>query len=95
MNETTPIKTDVRTLLAIVVSVAAGVWAWASVKSEVAGHTEQLQAIQSTVRADHDAIMVQGTLIQQQGFILEKMDKKIDYLTGASRTRPAATPSSQ
>lgn len=95
MNETTPIKTDVRTLLAIVVSVAAGVWAWASVKSEVSAHTEQLKSVQATISADHDAIMVQGTLIQQQGNLLEKMDKKLDYVTGASRTRPAATPPSQ
>lgn len=91
MNENTPIKTDVRTLIAVIVSVGAGVWAWASVKGEVSAHTEQLQAIQHTVRADHDAIMVQGTLIQQTGLVIEKMDHKLDYLTGASRTRPGPT----
>ncbi len=91
MNENTPIKTDVRTLLAVIAAVAGGVWAWQSVKGEVAAHTEQLQAIQTVVRADHDAIMVQGTILQQTGFVIEKMDKKLDYLTGATRTRPPAT----
>jgi hypothetical protein len=95
MNENTPIKTDVRTLLAVIVAVAAGVWAWASVKGEVASHTEQLQSIQHTVKADHDAIMIQGTLIQQQGFVLDKMDKKLDFITGASRTRPPANTPNQ
>lgn len=95
MNENTPIKTDVRTLLAVIAAVAAGVWAWQSVKGEVASHTEQLQAIQQTVRADHDAIMVQGTLISQQSIVLERMDKKLDYLSGASRVRPPATTPNQ
>lgn len=81
MNENTPIKTDVRTLLAVIAAVAAGVWAWANVKGEVASHTDQLQAIQQTVRADHDAIIGQGTLIQQQGVLLERMDKKLDRIT--------------
>jgi len=90
MNEQSPIKTDVKTVLAIIAAVAAGVWAWSGVKSEISSHTEQLQAIQSTVRADHDAIMIQSTLVQQQGFILEKMDKKIDFLTGATRVRPTS-----
>lgn len=95
MKENTPIKTDVKSVLLLIGAVAAGVWAWSSVKAEVASHTEQLQSIQHTVSADHDAIVMQGTLINQQGVILEKMDRKIDFLTGASRTRPPATPPSQ
>jgi len=91
MNESTQIRTDLKTIGAIIFATAAGVWAWASVKSEVAGHTEQLQAIQATVRADHDAITIQSTLISQQGLLVEKMDKKLDFLTGATRVRPPAT----
>ncbi len=91
MNENTPIKTDAKTLLAVLAAVAGGVWAWKEVKGEVAAHTEQLQAIQGVVKADHDALMVQGSLLQQQGSLLEKMDRKLDYVSGASRTRPPAT----
>jgi len=95
MKDDSPIRTDVKTLIGIIVAVSAGVWAWANVKAEVASHTSHLQAIQSTITVDHDQLKVQGVLIQQQGFLLERMDKKLDYVTGASRTRPAATPPSQ
>ncbi len=95
MTENTQIKTDAKTLLVIITAVAAGVWAWQSVRGEVASHTEQLQAIQSVVKSDHDAIMIQGSLLQQQGNLLERMDRKLDYATGASRTRPAATTPNQ
>ncbi len=91
MNADSQIRTDAKTILAIVTATAAGVWAWQSVRGEVAAHTEQLQAIQGVVKADHDALMVQGSLLQQQGSLLEKMDRKLDYVSGASRTRPPAT----
>jgi len=94
MTEKTTISTDMKTLGAIIVAVATGVWAWANLKADVADHSRQLTVIQSTLGSDHDALRVQGTLLDGQSRLLEKMDRKLDYVTGASRTRPSATPGS-
>ncbi len=89
MNDKTAISTDVRTILTIIAGVAAGVWAWASLKADVADHSRQLTVIQSTLGADHDLIKVQGSVLDGQSRLLERMDRKLDYATGASNVRPA------
>lgn len=85
------INMSVKTFLAVLGALAVGVTAWVLLKSEVSSHTKQLEAISLTVGADHDQLKVQGAILDQQSRLLEKMDRKLDYVTGASRTRPAAS----
>lgn len=87
------LKMSVKTLLGILGVVLIAAASWFNIKADVSSHSTQLQAISTTVGADHDQLKVQGTLIEQQSRILERMDRKIDFLTGASRVRPSATPS--
>ena len=89
MNEKTVISTDMKSILAILAAVAGGVWAWSSLKADVADHSRQLTVIQATLGADHDQLKVQGTILDSQSRLLERMDRKLDYATGASSIRPA------
>ena len=77
------INTDMRTLLAVIAGVAAGVAAWVSLKGDVAEHSKQLAVIQGTVSVDHD------NLVRSMS-VMENMDKKLDYISGARRERPPA-----
>lgn len=92
VKETSPIRTDARTISLIVGTAIAltfaGAVAWASVKADVAEHTQQLVRVQSTLGADHDESTKHTAQIAAIEKTLEKMDKKLDYLTGARTDRP-------
>lgn len=85
VSEDTRVKLSLKTLIGIIGAVAVGVAAWYSLKADVSAHSAQLETIQVTIGADHDALKVQGTLIQQQGMLLERMDRKLDYLARPAR----------
>ncbi len=80
MNDKTIISTDMKSILAVLAAVAGGVWAWANLKADVADHSRQLTVIQTTVGADHDQLRVQGTILDGQSRLLERMDRKLDSL---------------
>ena len=86
VSDDTRLKLSLKTLGGIITIVAAIVAAWYSLKIEVAAHSAQLTTIQTTLGDDHDQMKVQGTLIQQQGILLERIDRKIDYLARPART---------
>ena len=86
VGEDTRVKLSLKTLGGIIGGVSLGVAAWYSLKADVAAHSAQLSIIQTTLGDDHDQMKVQGTLIQQQGLLLERMDRKLDYISRPTRT---------
>lgn len=80
VGEDTRVKLTLKTLLGIIGAVAVGVAAWYSLKADVSLHATKLENIQVSISDDHDQLKVQGTLIQQQGLLLERMDRKLDNL---------------
>lgn len=95
LKDSTGVKTDARTLIAVITSAvlitAAGAMAWASVKGDIADHSKQLVTIQTTMGADHDQGVKHTAQIENITKTLERMDKKLDYLTGARNERPPAS----
>lgn len=80
VSEDTRVRLSIKTLMAIIGAVAIGVAAWYSLKADVASHNAQLAAIQAMQAGDHDALKVQGTLIHQQGLVLERIERKLDNI---------------
>ena len=96
-------KTLAKIIGSIVAAVVVGLGAWLNMKADLVAlntkvetrfedHSKQLTTIQTTLGADHDQLKVQGTMIEGVGKAMEKMDRKLDYLTGARSIRPSAGP---
>ncbi len=83
VGEDTPLRMKLRTLLIIIAAVATVVASWLNIKADIADHSKQLVQIQITLASDHEQL-------QKQGILLMNMDQKLDYLSGARRTRPLA-----
>lgn len=92
MTDNMPIRTDGRTLIAIIGffigASAAGAMVYASVRADLADHSKQL----SGVASDHNMIVTHTVQLDEVARRLDKMDRKLDYLTGASSERPSAGP---
>lgn len=86
------LKMKQSTLIKIILGVAAGITAWLTLKSDVADNTKVISQLVA-----HQAIVDQGmneqrTTLLLMNQVVTKIDEKVDYLTGARRSRPPATP---
>lgn len=57
ITENTPIKTDLRTMLAVIGFAVFAAVAWATLKLESADHGRRLSSIEATISNDHDILL--------------------------------------
>lgn len=90
VKETTGVRTDLKTIGIILAAVVAATAAITGLKSSNAGQGEKLAEAAAIVRADHDIVVTHTSQIEQLSKALDRMDRKLDYLTGARSERPPA-----
>lgn len=57
ITDKSPVKTDYRTLFAVMGAVAFAAVAWATLKMESADHGRRLTNIETTISTDHDILL--------------------------------------
>lgn len=92
VQEGTKVTTNLKLLIALIAGLvsltAGGAIAYASITHTIEDHTRQLVIATS----DHDKIIDNSSQIKSIQETLNRMDRKLDYLTGARAQRPPATP---
>ncbi len=90
VKESTGIRTDLKTIVLVLLSVTGAAVAVGMFRANTAGQGEKLGDTAAIVRADHDTVVTHTAQIDQLTKALDRMDKKLDYLTGARAERPPA-----
>ncbi len=88
ISEDMPLRFTVKTIFTIIGFVLVLAASWFNIKADVSDHSAKLTVIQAVIGADHDQLQKQSAILETQGRLLERMDDKLDYVTGARRTRP-------
>lgn len=75
VSDETNLRVSIKTLCAIGMIISAAVWAWASIKGEVSGHTKKLEEVSAQFG-------IIESKVSEHEKLLIRMDSKLDYLTG-------------
>lgn len=93
LDENTPVKTNMKTLVAVGAVLVIGAVGWANLKSDVGSHSLTLADMQQVQRADHDLLIRLANTAEAQGKAVEAQGKVLNYLANDRRgPRPLPVP---